>query len=468
MKESGVPHLFRTAQLDDHLIVGFNERIPRYTSYPTATHFSTSVGTDTYERWLEALAVDAAISLYIHVPFCAELCLYCGCHTTVVRRYDPVASYVALLEREIDLVARRLGTRRRVVHIHWGGGTPTMLSRGDLLALAVRLRMRFEVCDDAEIAIEIDPRRLQRDHVAALAAIGVTRASLGVQDFDPEVQRAVNRIQSFEHTRRAVSWLREIGIPSINLDLMYGLPYQTTDKVLASVERALSLDPDRIALFGYAHVPWMKRHQKQLPEPAIPAPAERLRQMRCAAAAIVASGRVPIGLDHFAVPDDPLARSQGQGRLRRNFQGYTNDKSQALIGLGTSAIGMLPQGYVQNAATMPAYRDAIAAGRLATGRGVELTDTDRIRRAVIERLMCDLAVDLDRVAEQHNADPATLEPDPERLDTLCRLGLVRREAGRIVVSEAGRPFVRTVCALFDAYLGSGDTDPTRLPYSQAV
>jgi oxygen-independent coproporphyrinogen III oxidase len=453
--------------LHEDVVIDLDERVPRYTSYPTAPHFSASIGAKAYGDWLEALAPDAAISLYLHVPFCAELCFYCGCHTAVARRYEPVASYVTLLEREIDLVAERLGSRRPVAHIHWGGGTPTILSPQDLLALSVRLRMRFDVLQDAEIAVEIDPRRVGREHLAALAAMGTTRASLGLQDFDPEVQRAVNRIQSFDDTARVVSWLRDVGISSINFDLMYGLPYQTTEKVLASVERALLLEPDRIALFGYAHVPWMKRHQKLLPEPALPSPTERLRQMRAAAAAIIASGRVPIGLDHFAAPTDPLARCQAQGRLRRNFQGYTTDQSLALIGFGTSAISMLPQGYAQNAATTVAYREAIAAGRLATSRGVELTDEDRLRRAVIEHLMCNLAADLEAVAARHHVDAATLWPDQVRFRELCRQGLVRREGSRLVVSEAGRPFVRSVCALFDPYLVRSEASQN-VRYSRAV
>ncbi len=447
----------------DDAVLSLDQRIPRYTSYPTAPQFSRSVNADAYAAWLEALPQDAPLSLYLHVPFCAELCLYCGCHTTVVRRYELVAGYVALLEREIDLVAERLGSRRPVVHIHWGGGTPTILSPEHLLALSVRLRMRFDVREDAEIAVEIDPRRVSREHLAALAGMGVTRASLGIQDFDPQVQQTVNRVQSFEDTARVVSWLRDVGIAGLNFDLMYGLPHQTVDKVLASVDRALSLEPDRIALFGYAHVPWMKRHQRLLPEQALPGTLARLHQMRAAAAAVVASGRLPIGLDHFARPQDAMARCQAQGRLRRNFQGYTTDRSEALIGFGTSAIGMLPRGYVQNAPATVAYRDAVAAGRLATVRGLELSDDDRVRRAVIERLMCDLAVDLDSVAARFGVDAGALRPDPERVAELVGHGLMRLEGSRIVVPEAGRPFVRSVCTLFDAYLSR-----TEVRYSRAL
>jgi oxygen-independent coproporphyrinogen-3 oxidase len=445
------------------VVLRLDQRIPRYTSYPTAPHFSPSVDAATYGAWIEALPPDVPLSLYLHVPFCAELCLYCGCHTTAVRRYEPVASYVGLLEREIDLVAERLGSRRPVVHVHWGGGTPTILAPEHLLALSVRLRLRFDVREDAEIAVEIDPRRIRREHAHALAAMGVTRASIGIQDFDPQVQQAVNRLQSFAETERVVSWLREVGIGGLNFDLMYGLPHQTTDKTLASVRQALSLEPDRVALFGYAHVPWMKRHQKLLPEAAMPGPVERLGQLRAASEAIVASGRVPIGLDHFARPEDPMARCQARGALRRNFQGYTIDRSQALIGFGASAIGAMPQGYVQNAAATSAYRDAVSAGRLATVRGVEVSEEDRVRRALIERLMCDLSVDVAEVARRFGAKVDAFLPDPARFAELVRCGLVRGTPGRIEIPEPARPFLRSVCALFDAYLaGSGAR------YSRAV
>jgi len=458
----GEPPDFGRASLENHDVVAqLDQRVPRYTSYPTAPHFTPDIGADAYAEWLEALPADAMVSLYLHVPFCAELCLYCGCHTSVVRRYEPVASYVAVLEREIDLVAERIGARRPVVHVHWGGGTPTILTPRDLHTLAERLRARFELQEGAEIAFEIDPRRLSQDHVVALAGIGATRASLGIQDFDLEVQRTVNRIQSFAQTEQVVSWLRNAGIAGLNFDLMYGLPYQTVDKVVRSVEQAVSLRPDRIALFGYAHVPWMKRHQKLLPEAAMPEASERLRQMHAAAAAITAAGYVRIGLDHFARPGDLLARRQAEGRLRRNFQGYTTDAAAALVGLGTSAIGMLPQGYVQNAPRMGDYRDAVLAGRLAAVRGIRVTDEDRVRRAVIERLMCDLAVDLDEVAADHGADPAMFSYDLDRLGELSGLGLVRREQNRIIIDEAGRPFVRSVCAVFDRYLSRGEARYSR-------
>jgi oxygen-independent coproporphyrinogen-3 oxidase len=431
--------------MDPELLAKYDRPVPRYTSYPTAPHFHGGVGARHYQRWLADLPREARLSLYLHVPFCHELCWYCGCHTTVARRYQPIAEYRDLLLRELDLVGATLGGRRWVGHIHFGGGTPTMLAADDLRTLGDRLHRRFEVLADAEVAVEIDPRRLERATIEALAAIGVNRASLGVQDVNPAVQRAINRWQPFAVVERAVDGLRAAGIRGINLDLMYGLPHQTTACVLRTVEAALRLAPDRVALFGYAHVPWMKRHQRLIDEAAMPDAQGRAAQLELAAARLTDAGYVAIGLDHFALPDDDLAIALREGRLHRNFQGYTTDAAPALIGLGVSAIGSLPQGYVQNAAALPDYRDALRAGRLPTVRGIEISDDDRLRRSIIERLMCDLAVDLDGAAGRFAAELEALAP-------LAADGLIQIEGRVIRVPPAARPLVRAVCAVFDCHL----------------
>lgn len=433
-----------------------DRRIPRYTSYPTAVQFGPEIGAATYEHWLAALPADAPVSIYIHVPFCAELCLYCGCHTTVARRYAPVAAYVGLLEREIALVGRVAG-RRTTVQIHWGGGTPTMLAPQDFMRVMAVVHAHFSVAPHAELAIEIDPRTLTHEHVAALADAGITRASLGVQDFEDRVQRAVRRVQSFDQTARAADSLRKAGIGSVNLDLMYGLPHQTVATVTATARRALAIEPDRIALFGYAHVPWMKRHQQLISEQALPGSSERFAQSHAAAEALIDAGYQPIGLDHFARDGDLLARRQREGKLRRNFQGYTTDEAQTLIGFGTSAIGALPDGYVQNAPGTVAYRDAIAAGRPATVRGCALTEEDRLRRDIIERLMCDLHADVAEICASHNRSADDFAAELSALDDLVNDGLAQRAGGKISVPEHARPFIRTVCAVFDAYLSSQET-----------
>ncbi len=434
--------------MNPELLARYDRPVPRYTSYPTAPHFHAGIGPDDYRSWLARLPDGAPLSLYLHVPFCHALCWYCGCHTTVARRYQPVAEYLDLLLAEVDLVSTVLGSRRPVSHVHFGGGTPTIFAPDDLRTLGERLRARFEIGSDAEFAVEIDPRRLTRETVDALVAIGVNRASLGVQDVNPEVQAVINRLQPFAVVEAAVDRLREAGIANVNFDLMYGLPRQTVDRVLQSVDAAVRLRPARVALFGYAHVPWMKRHQRLIDQSALPGTSERAAQSEAAADRLAHAGYVAIGVDHFALPDDSLALALRQGRLRRNFQGYTTDAASALLGFGASAIGRLPQGYVQNAVPVPAYRDAIRAGRLATERGIALTDEDRARWSVIERLMCDLAVDLDGSAGRFATEVAALEP-------FVADGMVQVETGSIRIRPEGRALARSVCAVFDAYFKQG-------------
>lgn len=428
-------------------ILALAERnVPRYTSYPTAPHFSTAVGPRTYAQWLAALPAQATLSLYIHVPYCEELCLYCGCTTKAVRQRAPVERYAERLGEEIALFEP---ADRKVVRLHWGGGTPSILGAARLTSLIEKLARRFDLSELEEHAIELDPRRLDQPLVRALVGIGVTRASLGVQEFAAHVQETIGRRQPFELVARSVDWLRAAGIADLSFDLMYGLPRQTTTDAARSAQLAASLAPQRIALFGYAHVPWFRVHQRRIDAAELPGVAARLEQARAAAEVLGAAGYLPIGLDHFAKPDDALARAARAGRLHRNFQGYTDDAADALIGLGASAIGRLPQGYAQNAADVAGYARAIAAGRFATVKGVQLSEDDRVRGAIIERLMCDLAVDLDAVAPG-----VAFEREIAELAPLVRDGLVRVEGRRVIVSEAGRPFVRLAAAAFDAYLAA--------------
>ncbi len=434
--------------------------VPRYTSYPTAPHFSAAVGPETYGQWLAELPAAAALSLYLHVPFCVELCLYCGCHTKAARRRDPVERYAERLIEEIAIVGARTG-RRKVTHLHWGGGTPSILDETWLKRIADKLAAAFDLSAIKEHAIELDPRRLTRPLARALAAIGVNRASLGVQDFSPRVQRAIGRIQPYDVVARAVELLREAGIDRLNIDLMYGLPRQTTDGARRSAMLAGSLDPQRLALFGYAHVPWFKTHQRLIDQAGLPSAASRIAQSRAAAQALADLGYVPIGLDHFAKPTDELALAARAGRLHRNFQGYTVDDAGALIGLGASAIGRLPQGYVQNAVDTGGYSRAVAMGQLATVKGIALSDEDRLRGTIIERIMCDLAVDLSAMS----AEPAAtaFANEMRLLAPLAEDGLVRIDGGRIAVTEQGRPFARLIAAAFDTRLAASKT-----PHSAAV
>jgi oxygen-independent coproporphyrinogen-3 oxidase len=427
---------------------------PRYTSYPTAPHFTAAVGPETYAGWLEELPEAATLSLYLHVPFCAELCHYCGCHTKVVRRREPIDAYADLLAREIDLLAARTA-QQTVSAIHWGGGTPSMLGPDRLIDLTDRLAATFN-CAPAEHAIELDPRHIDRTLVQALVKMGVNRASLGVQEFAPHVQQAIGRIQPFEQVAAGVALLRAAGIAHLNFDLMYGLPHQSADDLNHSIALAHTLAPSRIALFGYAHVPWFKTHQRLIDTAALAGASERLAQAESARETLISLGYVPIGLDHFARPEDSLAQAAATSRLRRNFQGYTTDEADALIGLGVSAIGRMPQGFVQNAPDIGGYARAIENGRLATVRGTEFTADDRRRGRIIERLMCDLAADLDDLG-----DEAAVADAAEALAPLAAEGLVTIGEHRIAVTEAGRPFVRLAAAAFDAYFGKGTARHSR-------
>jgi oxygen-independent coproporphyrinogen III oxidase len=424
--------------------------VPRYTSYPTAPHFSAAIGPEVYAGWLEQLPREATLSLYIHVPFCTELCFYCGCNTRAVRKREPIDAYAARLIDEIALIGALKG--RKLTHLHWGGGTPSILGPQWLETIAAKLASLFDLSALQEHAIELDPRRLDRPLVATLARIGVNRASIGVQDVSPHVQRAIGRVQPFEQVERAADWLRAAGIANLNIDLMYGLPEQTARAVSRSAELAASLGPQRLALFGYAHVPWFKTHQRLIDEAALPGLSERLEQAQVAAETLAGLGYQAVGLDHFAVADDALAVAAREKRLRRNFQGYTTDEADALIGLGASAIGKLPQGFAQNAPDLAGYTRAVGAGRFATVKGLALSDDDRLRAKAIERLMCDLEVDL--AALEVGAD--YLAAERAAFGALAAQGIVRVDGTRIAMMPHARPFVRIAAAVFDTYLAASE------------
>lgn len=429
---------------------------PRYTSYPTAPHFHAGVGVDQAEAWIAALPREASLSLYVHIPFCGALCWYCGCSTMVVNGHAPVARHQQALEREMDTVAALLGgpdqPPRRLSHIHWGGGSPNSLEPDDIAALAQRIRSRFDVAPGAEFAVEIDPRFMDAARASALGRAGVNRVSIGVQDFDPQVQAAINRRQSFDTTRRVVDDLRRCGVGAFNIDLVYGLPHQTTARLERTLDQALALAPDRLAVFGYAHLPQRIRHQRLIDEASLPGPQERLEQAETAARRLLDAGYVRVGLDHFARPGDSMA----QGRISRNFQGYTTDPADALIGLGASAISRLPQGYLQNAPGVADYQKRCAAAGLATARGLALTDDDRLRAHVIERLMCDLAFSRAGLTARFGPAAAPLLALADGLGDLAADGLIVPTDDGFRVTERGRPFVRRVCARFDAYLARAD------------
>ncbi|MFZ5718226.1 MAG: oxygen-independent coproporphyrinogen III oxidase [Pseudomonadota bacterium] len=434
------------------LVAKYDGRAPRYTSYPTAVQFTPDVDETIYRDWLSALPSEAPVSVYLHIPFCHRLCWYCGCNTRATTRHEPVSEYVNLLLREATLLEAALPGRLGASAIHLGGGSPNMLSPVELDVIFGAVDRVFDRRPDREVAAELDPANLTEDWVRAAARHGLNRASLGVQTLDPQVQESVNRVQSLEVVTAGVEWLRAAGIGSINIDLMYGLPHQTTANVLATVESVLRLRPERLALFGYAHVPWMKAHQRLIDEGALPWPAQRLEQSEAAAERLAAEGYVRIGLDHFALPHDELAVAAREGRLHRNFQGYTTDAAGTLLGLGASAIGRLPQGFVQNIAQELPWRAAVEGGHLPIARGVVVTAEDLFRGEIIERLMCDLSVDLDAVCARHGREVVELVPALQQLSPFCADGLLRVDGSRLEVVGAGRLVVRSICAAFDEYL----------------
>lgn len=439
------------------LVTKYDLRVPRYTSYPTAPHFGPMIGPDAYAGWLTGMDRSTPLSLYAHIPYCAKQCLFCGCHTRITSQYDAIAGYLRHLWREIGMVADRLPTRMDVRHIHFGGGSPTILKPEDFAATMALLRERFALSPQAEIAVELDPRTTSRAFVSAMAQAGISRVSIGVQDFNPVVQQAVNRVQPFATVERLIGWLREDGIGDINLDLIYGLPYQTAESLIDTLAQTVTLKPSRIALFGYAHVPWMKPHQQELPNSALPDMTERWRQYETVGRCLTEThGYARIGLDHFALPSDPLAGALAAGRLHRNFQGYTTDAAPVLLGFGASAIGSLPQGYAANAVGIEEYQERISQSLLATTRGIALSGDDRLRGALIERLMCNMALDIEAVCRQFDADPALFDADLDRLEPMEKDGLLVRQGRTVRITDAGHPLVRAACSVFDRYLDQGE------------
>lgn len=445
------------------LIAKYDGRTPRYTSYPTAAQFDAKVTPAVARQWLADLPLDKAVSVYVHVPFCERLCWYCGCNTRATTRAELVSEYVGWLIEEMALLQAALPGRMRAREIHLGGGTPNLLSRDDMTRLFGALRGMFNVSPGAQIAAELDPAVLTEGWVRAAAYHGLSRASLGVQDLSPVVQQAVNRIEPFEVVQRAAGWLRDVGVLSLNLDLMYGLPRQTVADVQNTLDSVLTLKPERLALFGYAHVPWMKANQQLIDGSQLPGPSERLDQAEGAAERLQAEGYVRIGLDHFALPTDEMAVALAEGRLHRNFQGYTTDAAGTLLGLGVSSISRLPQGFLQNLAREKPWRDQVQAGELPIARGVALTDEDRFRGDIIEQLMCGLAVDLAEIRARHGRRADALVVEHAALRPFLSDGLATLDGELLTVTEAGRPLVRSVAAVFDAYL-----DPTAERHARAL
>ncbi|HEV7320649.1 MAG TPA: oxygen-independent coproporphyrinogen III oxidase [Ensifer sp.] len=441
--------------MDDALILKHAAPVPRYTSYPTAPHFSESVGSADYMDWLQAIGPGEAVSLYAHIPYCDRLCWFCACHTKQTLRYDPVATYLDGLHREVAAIGGRVNREARVTALHLGGGSPTLVRPEDLIALKRVFTDHFTFAPDCEISVEMDPNDLDEARHDALAAIGMTRASFGIQDFDPRVQDAINRIQTYEQTRGAIEAARARGVHSVNCDVLYGLPYQSLQSLERTMEAVLTLAPDRVALFGYAHVPWMKTHQKMILDESLPGIVERFAQMSRAAEMLLAAGYEAVGIDHFAKPADSLARASREGRLRRNFQGYTDDAAETLVGLGASAIGQFRDGYVQNMPATGEYLRNVERSGVAAVRGYRFTPDDRLRAKVIADIMCRFAFSFAEVEQAFPGLAAAVIEEARLFRTRDADQLTTIENGIFRLTERGRPFARPVAAAFDAYLGNG-------------
>lgn len=440
--------------VDVEQIRKYNVPGPRYTSYPTAVHFDPSVrAASILPEIRENNRTAGDLSLYVHVPFCESLCWYCGCNTYITRNHGKAGVYLDYLEKEINVVAPMMNPQRRVVQLHWGGGTPTFLDPEEIERLGNIIRSRFHYAQDLEASVELDPRRLGFEHISALRGAGFNRASLGVQDFDPFVQNAVNRIQSFEMTAQVADWLRAEGFQSLAIDLIYGLPFQTVHSFEQTLDKVLSLEPDRLAVFSYAHVPWMKPAQRLLNPETMPSPETKLAILELTVAKLTHSGYVYIGMDHFARRGDELQKAQKAKTLQRNFQGYSTHAGADIYSFGVSSISQTPNAYWQNEKKLTGYYFKLEQGELPIHGGYFLTEDDRIRRSTIMRLMCDMSLDYHAMSDRLGIDFARFFANEiASLRDLERDGLLHRNSSGFALTDCGRLLVRNVAMRFDAYI----------------
>lgn len=438
------------------LVRKYNQPGPRYTSYPPATKFGLPFSTRELMERIEQnnRVATRDLSLYFHLPFCKSLCWYCGCNTIITTQQGQSSAYLDLIERELDLVRNRLNPKRKVVQLHFGGGTPTFLLPEELWRLGEMIRDRFDIAADVEFGVEIDPRRLTKEHVKALKAIGCNRASLGVQDHNPAVQAAVHRIQPKEMTAQAITWLRELGVSMINIDLIYGLPHQTPESFAKTLDEVIEFQPDRLAVFSYAHVPWIKPSQKLLQTDALPGAETKLQLLKKTIEKLTADGQfVYIGMDHFARPNDELTLAQKNKTLQRNFQGYSTRGNADIYSFGISSISQAEGAYWQNLKELPLYKEALAQGEFPIERGYFLTEEDKLRRTTIMRLMCDLGLNFAEMSKLLGVNFAEhFASEISSLSDLEADGLLERSATGVSVTETGRLFIRNIAMRFDAYL----------------
>ena len=461
MESSGIP-------ITADLLRKHDKPGPRYTSYPTAVEFHAGVGEAEYKAKLAAAdqKADEPLSLYFHLPFCRERCTFCGCHVTITQRTERATEYLGFIQREIDLVARHLPHRRKVVQFHWGGGTPTYHAPEELRQLHQTIVDRFDILPSAEVALEVDPRVTTHAHIDALREMGFNRLSMGVQDFTPEVQAIINRYQSLEGTRDLFEYCRKNGFDSINIDMIYGLPLQTPATFGLAIDNVIGLRPDRVALYSFAFVPWKQGNQRTMTEDMMLPPEEKLELYLLGLQKFTAAGYRQIGMDHFALPTDELSRAQENRVLHRNFMGYTTKPATDMIAFGVSGIGDLQGAYFQNIKEHDDYQAAIRAGRLPTLRGVLLSHADETRRYVINSLMCNFWLDIPYVESRFGLEfPKEFARELELLREPEKEGFVRVAADHIEVLPLGRVFIRNICMIFDQYL---DKDGGKQVFSRTI
>jgi len=428
----------------------FDARVPRYTSYPTAPQFSPGLTGQTFADWVSQIAPGSQVSLYLHVPFCRRLCWFCACRTQGTSSDAPVIAYAQTLKAELEMLRRVLPEGVTLSRLHWGGGTPTMLPPDEMRSIAGLVFDIAPLAEGGEFSVEIDPNEIDGARLDALAEAGMTRASIGVQDFDAEIQAVIGRDQSFEITKNTVDAIRARGIASLNADILYGLPHQTPKRIADSVQKLLTLSPDRVALYGYAHVPWMARRQQMIPSDTLPRPEERLDLFDTARRLFMWDGYDEIGIDHFARPHDSMAKAAKAGLLRRNFQGYTDDLAPVLIGLGASSISRFPQGYTQNAPATATWKKSVQAGEFSTVRGHVFTPEDIWRGRAIEALMCDFRVSLTELVKNFGAPAAEVQALFDKV--ALKFGqFVVRDADTLRIPPEGRPLTRMIATMFDSY-----------------
>lgn len=452
------------AQLDvgkvsDAVLEKYNRPGPRYTSYPTAPVWKDDFGPDDLEKYY-AIADERAtpLSLYMHLPFCESLCLFCACNVSIQKDKSVAIPYLAALKREIEHVAKHVSRARPVIQFHWGGGTPTYLSPAQLADLFAFTRERFSFAPDAEIGLEVDPRVTSREHLETLRALGFNRLSMGIQDFEPTVQQTIHRVQPYELTRNLITAARGLGFGSLNIDLIYGLPYQTAETFRATVAQALTLEPDRVAMFSYAHVPWLKKQQGSFAA-HLPEGREKFAIFRAGLEGFLNAGYIYIGMDHFARPGDELAVAQKNRTLHRNFQGYTTKAGADLYGMGVSAISSIGRAYAQNSREIPAYQTAVKDRGIATMRGYRLSNDDEVRRAVIGRLLCHTVIFKREIEREFGIEfDEYFAGELDRLTEPRDEGLVVLGADEIRVTPLGRIFIRNVAMTFDRYLHEQQMD----------